>query len=207
MFELVHMGITILTAAGFYNPKLADFLKSKLTGNLYKRVAIVTTASKDKESNKYAQLAKIQLLELGYTDADFIDLEKNLDPGIFQSYDTVYVCGGNSFKLLNAARNANFKSSLERLLGREGIYIGVSAGSILLCPSIQIANEVHPDVNEIGMIDFNALHFVEETIYPHYESSHEDEVKNYETSHKVAVTRLTNNQSVIFENGIRTLID
>ncbi len=206
MVELTYMGTIILTSAGFYNPKVMELVKSKLAAHSNKRVAIVTTASGDKENNKYAQMAKSQLLEAGYADADFIDLEVSTDPSIFHSYDTIYVCGGNTFKLLVAVRNAQFKTTVEQLLSRKGIYIGVSAGSIIMCPSVQIANEVQPDVNEINMTNFDALHFVEETLCPHYETSHEDEVKDYETRHEISVTRLTNDQAIVFENGVGVLI-
>ena len=89
---------------------------------------------------------------MGFTKIDFVDLEIESDKD-FSPYGVIYVCGGNTFKLLKFARQANFKFSIENLLKRNGVYVGVSAGSIIVGPSINIANEVEPDPNTIGLDD------------------------------------------------------
>lgn len=191
-------GTLLLTSAGFFNSKVADRVV-ELMGNLaIKKVAIVTTASEGKETNVYSKLAKEQLEKMGFRTVDFIDLETQGASSI-TNYDVIYVCGGNTFKLLEFARETNFKSAIIKVLDKEGLYIGVSAGSILIAPSVQIASEVGADKNDVGVTDFTGLGIVDITIFPHYEPKYEIEIKNFELRNSVAVTRLTNNQAVMVQ--------
>ena len=117
------------------------------------------------------------------------------------------MCGGNTFNLLKFAREAKFKASIENLLKRNGIYIGVSAGSIIVGPSIEIAGEVAADKNEIDLEDLTGFGIMDLIVLPHYSSEIEPETKTFEARHGVAVERLSNSQAVLIENGEKTVIE
>src|SRR3989344_8699025 len=143
-------GILLLTSTGFSSGIVTERFKVIVSDYKNRTVAIITTAAEEKENNKYSQLAKKQFGEMGFLHIDFVDLETEPDKD-FAKYDIIYVCGGNTFKLLKFARKANFQSSVNNLIKRNGVYVGVSAGSIIVSPSINIANEVEPDSNDIGL--------------------------------------------------------
>jgi dipeptidase E len=161
-----------------------------------KKVAMITTAAEEKENNQYSKLAKDQLEKMGFAEIRFVDIETEVSPNL-DNYDVIYVCGGNTFKLLKYSRESNFKKTVVDLMSRGGIYVGVSAGSLLVGPSIQIAGEIEPDTNEVGLTDFSGLNLTDEIIFPHYEPHHEKEILEFESKNKVKVTRLTNNQALL----------
>lgn len=203
---IMNTGKLLLTSTGLSSENIAKRFQSFFADPRSQAVAIVTTAAEGKDQNKYSQLAKKQFEEMGFTKIDFIDLEAEPDRD-FSSYGVIYVCGGNTFKLLKFAREANFKTSIENLLSRSGVYVGVSAGSIIVGPSINIANEVEPDPNDIGLEDLTGFNISDLIILPHYSPEVEEETKVFEKKYGVTVERLSNSQAALLENGEKTIIE
>ena len=203
---IMNTGKLLLTSTGLSSENIAKRFQSFFTDPGNQSVAIVTTAAEGKEQNKYSQLAKKQFEEMGFTKIDFIDLETE-PPNDFSSYGVIYVCGGNTFKLLKFAREANFQSSINDLLKRNGVYVGVSAGSIIVGPSISIANEVEPDPNDIGLEDLTGFNITNLIILPHYSPEIEEETKAFEKKYGVIVERLNNSQATLLQNGEKTIIE
>ncbi|MBP6942414.1 MAG: Type 1 glutamine amidotransferase-like domain-containing protein [Candidatus Buchananbacteria bacterium] len=201
----MNTGKLLLTSTGLSSENVAKVFQSFFPNPETKAVAIVTTAAEDKDQNKYSQLAKKQFEEMGFARVDFVDLETEPAKS-FSSYAVIYVCGGNTFKLLKFARTANFQLSIDDLLMRNGVYVGVSAGSIIVGPSIDIANEVEPDANIIGLKDFTGFNIINLIIHPHYSIEVDEEIKNFEKKYGVAVERLNDLQAILIENGEKTII-
>jgi dipeptidase E len=202
----MNKGFLLLTSTGLTSPHIYEKFRSIVANPKNQPVAIITTAAEGKENNKYSQLAKKQFESLGFVSVDFIDLETQPEKDLL-SYGIIYVCGGNTFKLLKFARKANFKLSIEKLLERNGIYIGVSAGSIIVSPSINIANEVKPDPNDIGLEDLTGFNITNLIILPHYSPEMETETANFEKKYGVIVERLNNSHAILIDNGEKTLVE
>lgn len=198
-------GYILLTSTGFSDPTIKNnFIK--LVQGYNKPIAIITTASEEKEGGKYVQLAYNDFLKMGFSRIDFIDFEnqKNIDLSI---YDIFYVAGGNTFKLLKYSRLARFDKAITKLLQRGGIYIGVSAGSIIMGPDIKIAGlGDDPDINNINLDDLRGFSFVEYIIYPHYDKESEKYIKDFENSCGVSVVRLSNSQAILISRDSEELI-
>jgi len=193
-------GTIFLTSVGFsFNPKIIARLISEAGSIAEKKVAIVTTASEGKESNQFSVLAKNQFLEAGFKTIDFVDLETEQTD--FSHYDVIYVCGGNTFTLLKYAKERNFKESISKLLNRGGIYVGVSAGSLIMCPTINQANEVEPDPNEVGLDDLSAFHFVDFDVFPHYHDEIENEIVEFEKKYQIESKRLRDGEAIVINGG------
>jgi len=189
-------GIIILTSTGLSNNAVRQAAERFFSLLSNKSVAIITTAADGKENDKYSKLAESQFRELGFTAVDFIDFE--FSPGVkLDNYNVMYVCGGNTFKLLKYAREASFRKAVHELLGRGGIYIGVSAGSIILAPTIKAAATIDPDINNVGITDLDGLNMIDFEVHPHYESEEEHEILAYEKNVSYKIMRLTNTQAVI----------
>lgn len=190
-------GLLFLTSSGFSNQEVLALFRSLITKDVNgSKVAIIVTASAEKEKGVYTKLAKQQLEEMGFGQCDFIDFEMNPDVDL-EAYKVFYVCGGNTFKLLKFAREAGFEDAVTRLLTRGGIYIGVSAGSILVGPSIAVAGEIIPDENEVGLQDVTGLCITNRIVLPHYEENLEEDVKQFERTHGVVIDRVKDGEAVI----------
>ncbi len=190
-------GILVLTSSGFSNKEALHSFEDLITDTLVGgAVAIIVTASREKEHNKYNQLAKKQFEDMGFGRCDFIDFETNPEADLGM-YKVFYVCGGNTFKLLKFAREVNFGKSVKSLLERGGIYVGVSAGSILVGPSIAVAGEILSDENEVDLNDLAGLCITNRIILPHYEEVLEEDVRRFEESHSVVIDRVKDGEAVI----------
>ena len=199
------IGSILLTSTGLSNSNIKnEFIK--LVKDYNKSVAIITTANTEKENGKYIQLAYDDFLNIGFNKIDFIDFERQEDINL-SSYDIFYVAGGNTFKLLKYSRLANFNNDIANLLQRGGIYIGVSAGSIILGPSIAIAGcGYDPDVNDVYLKDLRGFNFVDYQIYPHYNDKSESSIKEFENKYNTSVVRLSNDQAILISNNKENLI-
>lgn len=192
------MGTIVLTSTGLSVSNIDNAVRQLIREHRFRNVAIVTTASDEKAKNKYSQLARDQFRNMGIEQVDFVDLEfETID---FTAYDIIYVCGGNTFKLLKFVNKSHFKTAVQSLLRRNGMYIGVSAGSIIFSPTIDIANEVDPDPNDVGIKDLAGLDIVPFHVGVHYAIDTEEEVVVFEKRHDCKVERLTNEQALIINS-------
>ena len=121
----------ILTANGFNNNgKRSDAIES-----LFERIAkdksvlLIGNASKNTNINSRKDV-KDNFYNIGAKQVDLIDigaesLEKILD------YDVIYVIGGDVGELIELNNSTEFKDYIMKFL-EKGIYIGESAGSIIM---------------------------------------------------------------------------
>lgn len=162
--ETNNKSFILLTSTGLSNKKannyINDFCKNK--SNI---VSIVVTASEDKKENKYVKLAVEQFKELGIKKINLIDLEIGED--VPKETTILYVSGGNTFKLMHHARESNFIDSVRNTLSQNGLYIGVSAGSIIVGNSIESASVGEGDENTVGLDNFTGLGLIDFSIFPH----------------------------------------
>ncbi|MFA7315811.1 MAG: Type 1 glutamine amidotransferase-like domain-containing protein [Candidatus Paceibacterota bacterium] len=158
--ETNNKSLILLTSTGLSYQEtdnyVNDFCKSK--SNI---VSIVVTASEDKKENKYVKLAIEQFKELGIEKINLIDLE--IGEVVPKETTILYVSGGNTFKLMHHVRKSNFIDSIKNTLSQNGLYIGVSAGSIIVGNSIESAG----DENTVGLDNFTGLGLIDFSIFPH----------------------------------------
>ncbi len=160
----------LLTSAGIRNRSLASALED-LVGKIpaETRVGFVPTSANAHTGNKdwfISQLSDLQ--RFGFAWIDIVDFAA---PGIdwrkrLNTVDVLFVSGGNTFYLLDQCHKSGFDVWLRQNLERI-IYVGSSAGSILLTPSIAIATVEPADENPTLLKDFSALHIVDFEISPH----------------------------------------
>lgn len=188
----------ILTSTGFENPeimkKVQDFWRNDVAD---KKVAIITTASIEKEKNEFAVLARAQFFEMGFESVIFFDIETQ-SPEELAGFDVIYVNGGNTYFLLYWAKKSGFDKLIVDFVGRGGLYVGVSAGSLIAGNSIEVLDYVGGDENLIGLSDLSGFGFLEYAIIPHYDKEkREQAILEYEGSSDVKVIRLADGEAVI----------
>jgi len=201
------MGTILLTSQGFYNQKIIDTF-NKYSKDLKNFPAlIITTACDDKNNNKWVLKAKESLIQFGYEKVDLHDLEEDAEID-YSQYQTIYVAGGNGFRLTKVCKQKNFSKVIVDCLNNGGIYVGVSAGSLLLAPSILLEATFEPEKIPNDFNDFSGLGVIPMTIMPHYDPQFETNLLEFEKKHGYKVTRITNDEFVLLTNfESRTIIN
>lgn len=118
---------------------------------------------------------------------------------ILADKDVVFVNGGNTFYLLDWTRKSGFDTILNGFLKRGGLYVGVSAGSYLACPTIEQATWKRADRNRWGVTDFKALSYVPFLIVAHFEEKYRNLVDGAAKRTKYPIVALTDKQAVVVD--------
>ena len=135
-------------------------------------VAFITTAYKHKldENPDYVNIDLQVMKDMGFN-VEEIDIEGKKEQQLmhlFESKDIIFVEGGNTFYLLRAMRGCHFEDVIRKLLKQGKVYIGVSAGSIVVGKTIKTAGWKDADKNAIGLRNLKGLGLVPFDIFVHY---------------------------------------
>lgn len=84
------------------------------------------------------------------------------------SFDVIFVTGGNTYYLLNEIKKSGFDLALKELIQNGKIYVGSSAGSCIMCPTIDHVELVEHKEVVPEMQAFDGLGLVSQLILPHY---------------------------------------
>lgn len=187
-------GKIVLTSQGFFGGQVFPLVQEILVGRARRRAVIVTTAAEGRENDRFNIADQATIKSLGFERVDFVDLESS-EPVSFSECNFIYVCGGNTFRLIRAARVAGFRASIEEVLRRGGVYMGVSCGSLILGPSVLLAQRFSNDTTD-GLTDFSGLGLIPQITMPHYEDSLEPAVAEFEREHGVSVLRLRDGEAM-----------
>ena len=203
----------LLTSQG-----LPDELKDTFISLLTKspsdyKVAFITTAALDRgdENPSWLEYYRKELREFGIIDIEDIDLRKFNKQTLrekLQNKDIIYVNGGNTYYLIKYVKENGFGELLPKLLDQDKLYVGVSAGSVIMGPDISLASWTpnDEDVNQSYVNNSKGLSIVPFAIWPHFIES--DEIVIQEKTKEVSypVIALTNQQAVLWKNNIYTVV-
>lgn len=158
----------LLTSGGVTNQSIANELVrllGKPAGEA--KVAFVPTAAFVDEGEKswfVAQFTNMQTY--GFAAIDLV--EPSLPHTDWRerltASDVIFVSGGNTYYLLDQARKNGFVGWLHNELG-DRVYVGSSAGSILVTPTIAVA--ANGDQNCVDLTDVTGVGLVNFELLPH----------------------------------------
>lgn len=197
----------LLTSTGFYHlyarRAFLDILKRNPSEV---SVAIITTASQEwKERNKYAVATMELLNNLHFSKVTYIDIEFE-DPRLLEAYDAVFINGGNPIYLLHHLRKSGADAVITRMIKRDIPFVGSSAGAMVLGPDLRIADFFTPEMNSVGMTNFEGLHVIPYITYPHYVPENEDSLLRFEEEFHLKTLRLSDFDVVLIDdNGMRII--
>lgn len=132
---------------------------------------IPTAADPYQESNMPWMTADHdKLVSMGFMVTDY-DL-KNKNSATLRNdlsqYDVIFVAGGNTYYLLNEVKKSGFDIVIKELLNKGVVYIGASAGSMILGPDINHLKTVdHPEIVPELTI-YSCLNIINQRILPHF---------------------------------------
>lgn len=191
------MNNIILTSCGIRNKNFKDKLygiisKEELNN---KKVLYITTASDGEEGDdkswmdeEYKTIVDLGIYESNITEYK-IGNEVNID-----DFDIMYMMGGNTFYLLDVIRKTGFDKIISNFINNGKIYIGSSAGSIILGNSIDVA--LGYDENNVNMTDFTGLKIIDALIVPH-SNRKEEFIRNLKSKTRENVITLYDGNGII----------
>ena len=207
--EVIIVGKLFLTSNGFHTDEMkATFLK-EVGGKISElRVSIITTASPIKEQNKYVQKAYNDFRDMGFNFINFLDLEYD-DPKVLLNCDVIYINGGNPFHLLLHIKRSGSEEIFRHLSQQNIIFVGVSAGAIVLGPNIHIVQFFTPEMNNVNLEDLTGLNLVELMVFPHYDREDifkdstgktiEERLCEFEVVNNCVIHRMKDDQFILLE--------
>jgi dipeptidase E len=165
----------LLTSAGISNKSISDALL-ELAGKPYAELnlAFVPTAANVEEGDKFWVIDDlVNLRNLGFKQIDIVDisvLPKDVWLPRLKEADVFYFEGGNTFHLMHWIEKSGLKELLSEML-KTKIYVGVSAGSIVVGKSLDLSTSerLYDEKVEDGSKD-EGLGYVDFLIRPHLNS-------------------------------------
>jgi len=163
----------LLTSNGF--PKEAVAVRDKLFELVNKnptdiRVAFIPTASVVEDDRTFMAIDRQELVDIGIPEENITNLELDhpITVGELGNYDVVFVDGGNTFYLLEKMRESGFDKAIAEYISKDtGVFVGVSAGTIVMGPDIAVA-EPWDDRSKGKLEDTKGLGYTKAAYAPHY---------------------------------------
>jgi len=130
----------ILTSAGFENENIKTLFIKMIDKNIKSlKVLFIPTAAITDEQKKYIPKCKKDLESSGIKSENIrtYNLDSVITYSEIKEYGAIYVCGGDTLHLLGKMIKIGFDKLLLRFFENNGIYIGVSAGSIVMSENLE----------------------------------------------------------------------
>ncbi|MFA7301608.1 MAG: Type 1 glutamine amidotransferase-like domain-containing protein [Candidatus Shapirobacteria bacterium] len=140
-----------------------------LSPNNYKVAFIPTAAEAEDGDHWWLDVDKNKLIELGFEVEEFSitgmkpeDIEIKL-----ADKQVIFMAGGNTFHLLDQVIKTGFDKILQRKLNDGIIYIGSSAGSMIMGKRIDLVKTID-DQSKAPDLKSNGLEIVDYALLPHW---------------------------------------
>ena len=167
------------------------------------KLAFVPTASNIYKNREWVDIDRNKLIDMGFSVKD-VDIEGKSESVLreeLSGIDVLFVSGGNTFYLLEKARESGFDKLAKEFIDAGKVYIGSSAGSVFVCSTIEFVSGMDDPKVAPNLKSYEGLNEVDFLLMPH---QGDDEYK--ELYDKVLtkwrglgyeVKTLTNNEALI----------
>lgn len=196
----------LLSSSGISNQSIAEALAvlvSKKPEDT--KVGFVPIAANVQEGNKDWYINQfVNLWRYGFNYVDIVDpTAADVDwKTRLEDMDVIFVSGGNTFHLLNQYRQTGFDKWLETNKNSK-VYVGVSAGTIIMTPTIEIANlGPNPDPNLPRLKDLTAMRWVDFEVEPHCDQERFKVVEKHAKSKKTAIYAIDDQTAIKVIDGL-----
>lgn len=197
----------LLTSAGLGNKKVLDFFVSILPKTARDCSVLMVAYVQNDNEQFYINESKKELINLGIKNITFFNLKEN-NFELRNNFDVIYVCGGNTFAILNRMRVIGIdKFITDSVKNNDVIYFGVSAGSIIAGPNIEIAGfGSEGDVNEVNLNDLTGFGLTNISIFPHFKEHLKQEVDDFKSKVDYPILALTDEEAVFVNDSQEQII-
>jgi len=184
----------LLTSTGLTNQKIRDFFISQFSTLEDKKACLVFTIREESDW-QWIEHYDNELKSIGLQ-YDGINISEEKDLSDLQGYDIYYICGGNTFYILDRLRKTNLDKVILKAIESDKFYVGVSAGSIIAGPDIEVAGIGDGDENDINLSDLSGFGLVPFHISPHYTEQDKSDVEEFYNKRNEAIIALTDDQAL-----------
>ena len=136
-----------------------------------KTIAFFDTASQVEEYSEFKDEALALLEKLKMT-VTIIDLNQPNFKEQIKVSDIIFVAGGNTFYLLQELRRSGADQLIEEHINSGKLYIGESAGSIIMAPDIDYIKEMDEPEKASQLKSTAAFNFVDIYPLPHMDNEY-----------------------------------
>ncbi|WP_313386433.1 Type 1 glutamine amidotransferase-like domain-containing protein [Chishuiella sp.] len=173
-----------------------------------KTVAFIDTASLVEDYTKYVDDDRKAFIDLGIIikDLDIIGKHQNEISKVFSESDMIFVSGGNTFYLLQELKKSNADQLIIDEIKKGKIYIGSSAGSIILSKDILYVDKMDDKRKATELENFLGLNMVDFYTLPHLNNEPfteivEDILKENNRIDKLPLVPISNHQVILVNNS------
>lgn len=159
------------------NPALKGRLREEISerGN---KIAYISSQPQDEMRKYFARTAQEYRAINNNISLEYFDLSDAYSDvmlkNVVADFDIIQLSGGNTFAFLADLRKRKIEPLLRGRLQTNKLIIGVSAGAIILTPTIGTASVGDADINEIGVTDMRAFNFFDFEFLPHFHNMEEE---------------------------------
>lgn len=163
------------------------------------KIFLVTTAGKKDKSWKWVKFTKGQLgkIRIEPDNITVFSLDRKVERNELKDIDVIYVCGGNTFVYLDKIRKTGFDRIIKEFTKKGKVYFGVSAGSYVACPTIEMATWKRADANTIGLKNLTGLALVPFLVTAHFKEEYRSIIKKAAETTKYPIIALKDGQAVL----------
>jgi dipeptidase E len=171
------------------SPRLVLYSGGQERGNADLHRALVDLAATSRRRSRHLTMTYVPFCTEGsdtyfyrairryapYGVVDFLCLDIEREPTRKQirealKSDIVYLAGGNTFFFLHHLKRLGMLPMLRSYVRRGGVLAGLSAGGLIMTPTVAMAGArgLDPDENDIGLKDLRGLGLVDFEFSPHF---------------------------------------
>ena len=160
--------------------------------------ACLVTSGRTPEEQFYIEESRRELQDLGIV-VDEVNIALEKDVSKLPAYDIYYVCGGNTFYILDRMQKTGMDKVLMQAIADGKFYLGVSAGSMIPGPDIVLAGKYgEEDANHVGLHNTTSFGATTCFVLPHHEKSQDSIALEFQ-SHLMqehSIVGITDNQAL-----------
>ena len=167
----------LLTSGGLANQSIVKALQELVIKPFFVlKIAFIPTAANIEEGDKWWLIGDLNICkQLGFASVDIVDisaLPKEIWLKRLDDADIIMVEGGNTYHLMYWFNKSGLSEILPELL-KSKVYIGISAGSLIVTPNILNSAAEKPPAEIIGDTIYDqGLALVDFMVEPHINSSY-----------------------------------
>lgn len=180
---------------------LLPYLTKPLNEN---KICFITTASHPEANKDYLRMDIRALNKIGFEkiqEYDIKDKHEKILRKDLGGFDIIFVTGGNTFYLLKHIRESGFNKVIKELIDKGVVYMGASAGSYVVCPTIEVPTWKNHDNNAVGLENLTAINLVPFLLFAHFTPEWKETVEKESKKTHYPIITLTNRQAVLCING------
>ena len=121
-----------------------------------KKVMVLGNATLGGSNFSQRELVKNRFENVGAKQVDIVDINRDNTATVLD-YDVLYVIGGDPRFLLNMLYETNVKENISQFLHNGGVYIGESAGSMILGKKLKWVWELKKVLSLSMMLSLNVM--------------------------------------------------